>query len=310
MTIKEKFIKYVKDPSLGEKNINDLRDIVDEYPYFQVARLLLAKALYQTKKEIVEEIQLSAVYTLDRNRMHLLLNGLPPFSFTNSCLSNEMNLQNEAICIKKSENSFIDEISGLTSVDVSDIVYTVDDSSTLVDYDQSKGSNEIKPEDKDKGKDVFLLEAHNELGTPLTSNKNVAYEGPKSIDENKLFDNSFNEVFSYLCNHISNISKQQPKEIKNQISKEQKVLIEKFINQKIKIIPNVELNETLSQKDFTQDSSIMSADLATENLAQIMLQQGNEEKALDIYEKLILKFPQKKTYLAKFTEKLNFTKNV
>jgi len=43
----------------------------------------------------------------------------------------------------------------------------------------------------------------------------------------------------------------------------------------------------------------------SENLAQILLSQGKKQKAIEIYKKLIWKFPQKKAYFAARIEELN-----
>ena len=56
--------------------------------------------------------------------------------------------------------------------------------------------------------------------------------------------------------------------------------------------------------DLSQHVSQMSQDLATETLAKIMERQGKAAKALDIYQKLILKYPQKSAYFADCIERL------
>ena len=50
------------------------------------------------------------------------------------------------------------------------------------------------------------------------------------------------------------------------------------------------------QVDLTQQSTTFHDDLATENLAQVLWQQGKHQRALVIYEKIMLKFPEKKPY--------------
>ena len=44
--------------------------------------------------------------------------------------------------------------------------------------------------------------------------------------------------------------------------------------------------------------------LVSENLAKILAKQGKTEKAIDIYKKLVWKFPQKKAYFASQIESL------
>ncbi|MEQ9301948.1 MAG: hypothetical protein RIF33_25435 [Cyclobacteriaceae bacterium] len=77
----------------------------------------------------------------------------------------------------------------------------------------------------------------------------------------------------------------------------QKEIIERFIKSNPKILPADE-----EPKGEIADLSIASAemkdDFATENLAVILVRQGKREKAIEIYEKLILKIPKKKSYFA------------
>ncbi|MEO0334073.1 MAG: tetratricopeptide repeat protein, partial [Bacteroidota bacterium] len=61
-------------------------------------------------------------------------------------------------------------------------------------------------------------------------------------------------------------------------------------------------SETL---DLSEKSAKYDADLVTENLAEIMLKQGKKNKAIKIYQQLMLKFPDKKAYFAEKIEKLN-----
>ena len=58
------------------------------------------------------------------------------------------------------------------------------------------------------------------------------------------------------------------------------------------------------QEDRSLKSYKSTEDLVSENLARIMVEQGKTSKAIDIYKKLIWKFPQKKTYFATQIEKL------
>ena len=70
-------------------------------------------------------------------------------------------------------------------------------------------------------------------------------------------------------------------------------LIDAFISSKPKIVPGesryeVDLSE--SMQDIT--------DIGTETLADIYAMQGNKDKAIKIYEQLILKYPEKNIYFA------------
>ncbi len=84
--------------------------------------------------------------------------------------------------------------------------------------------------------------------------------------------------------------------------KTQTNIIEKFIKDEPRITKNAKpVNE---KQDMAKESSKMREDVISESLAKIFVKQGKNEKAIDIYKKLIWKFPQKKTLFAAQIEKL------
>jgi|GEM_PF-6965542 len=75
----------------------------------------------------------------------------------------------------------------------------------------------------------------------------------------------------------------------------------KLIDSFIEKAPNLEkigLKETTIDGDISISSADEKDDFMTETMADIQIQQKNYAKAIEIYKKLILKFPEKKTYFA------------
>jgi tetratricopeptide (TPR) repeat protein len=62
--------------------------------------------------------------------------------------------------------------------------------------------------------------------------------------------------------------------------------------------------EAGKQEDLSGSSVRLSKGIVTENFAKILATQGRYEKAIEVYEQLILKFPEKKAYFAEKIEEL------
>ena len=82
-------------------------------------------------------------------------------------------------------------------------------------------------------------------------------------------------------------------------------IIDQFLklNPRLKTMANLKLKPE-PQEDLSLKSSKIKKGMASESLANIFIQQGKPKKAVKIYEQLILKYPEKKSYFAEQIEKL------
>jgi tetratricopeptide (TPR) repeat protein len=101
--------------------------------------------------------------------------------------------------------------------------------------------------------------------------------------------------------------KKKPKEStssKVASKKQQNTIIEKFITTSPSIQTGKLKDFGEPNVDLSEKSNEFPGDITTENLANIFESQGKVDKAISIYEKLILKSPKKKSYFASRIENI------
>ncbi len=81
-------------------------------------------------------------------------------------------------------------------------------------------------------------------------------------------------------------------------------IIDEFIEASSKLANLPPPEDDVKKEDLSKPSTTFGDDLVSENLANIMIKQGKVNDAIDIYKKLIWKFPQKQAYFAARIEEL------
>jgi tetratricopeptide (TPR) repeat protein len=76
---RDQLLRFINDPSaLNERTLGELREILDEYPYFQSAHLLYVRNLQQEHNfRFASQLKTCAVYSADRTVLYHLLNSIP-----------------------------------------------------------------------------------------------------------------------------------------------------------------------------------------------------------------------------------------
>lgn len=103
---------------------------------------------------------------------------------------------------------------------------------------------------------------------------------------------------------IETIKRKEKKEILDVKKKEQIDLIKAFSKKDIKLATIREIEANQNTENLADASTKLNDNLVSETFAKILVKQGKKDMAKEIYEKLALKFPDKRTYFADLIEKL------
>jgi hypothetical protein len=302
------FAGIIKDTSIVNRQmIGELREILDLFPYFQSAHLLLLKGLYNSADiKFESQLRRSAIYAADREVLYYLLTKEPKLltsttdatavtdSITDSSVENEqtviesgMNSQELINEIEKNEinredNRTIDfQLHGIPRALLINEEPDIDESVNL----------------------VFILDDDEER-----TMENIVYHDPAMIisgndDLLELDTGETGEEESKITDKSSGVADSEIASGKQSRKLEQAELIEKFIISNPRIEP-VKEKQDLPHEDKSKPFVEEKEGFITETLAKIYISQGYYSKAIDIYEKLSLKFPEKSSYFAAQIEKV------
>ena len=254
----------------NSKAINDkqtlvLETIVQEFPFYQSARALYLKGLYnQESFRYNYELKKTAAHTTDRSVLFDFITS-DDFKIFQQEVYDKYQAEIQNIIVADFE---LVQVEGL-DVDLNAISISQKNIRTeFVASSEPKTQNEI-------------VEAELEIGKPLQFDKNETH--------------SFSEWLQ--LSKISPIVREEEEKKPAMSSELEKKfdLIEKFI----------ELNPRIPQaKDVTSvpaniaKSNEMPSSIMTETLAQIYLEQKKYTKAIQAYDILILKYPEKSSFFA------------
>lgn len=103
---------------------------------------------------------------------------------------------------------------------------------------------------------------------------------------------------------IEAIKRREKKAVLDSKKKEQNDLIKAFSKTSIKKATIKEIEANKNPENLAAASTQIKDNLHSESYAKILAKQGKKQMAIEIYDKLILKFPDKRTYFADLIEKL------
>lgn len=257
-----------KPDTITEKQTEALGNVLDEFPYFQSARALRLKGLYnQNSFKYNFALKVTAAHTADRT---VLFDFITSDSFT---------------AIQK--GYYDKKISELLDINVidSEIVLTTEKIEPINKLEQSILTSIKESSTSEANEDTKIAAEKLEIGKPL--------------DFSKSEQHSFQEWLQ--------LSRTQPIERKpepekiveplpiDETKKKKAELIDKFIETSPKISPIKQGPIPTPTFNINNDDNSY---LMTETLARVYLEQKKYQKAIQAYEILILKYPEKSSFFA------------
>jgi len=250
-----------KPDAISEKQAETLENVIEEFPYFQSARVMRLKHLYnQDSYKYNYALKVAAAYTTDRSML---------FDFITS--DNFVAVQ-KGLYEKK-----LEELMNM-HVYESEIVFV---EPTLIETENTL-ENSIKNSIKEATTEEEKATEKLAIGKPLEFTKDEKH--------------SFQEWLQLArFKPIIREAEKSVTEIEISVEKQKKIeLIDKFIENNPKITPISKDAQNIIIEQKTEDTTY----LMTETLARVYLEQKKYSKAIQAYEILILKYPEKSSFFA------------
>ena len=272
--------------TINAQQTNDIKAIVDEFPYFQSARAVYLKGLKNKESfKYNQELKITAAHTTDRS---ILFDFITSKEFLQNEISQHIKHNTEHI--KDIAVKDIEDISINKSVIIDDALREhIKNTEPLLDPDLFKAKAEELIDNVDEVIEVDTPQIKKtpeeklEIGKPLTFDKNEVH----SFSE-WLKITSFKPII-----REENINQETPIHENSKTKKFE--LIDKFITDNPKIKP---VTKDVPKFNIAKAQMLKPETLMTETLARIYVEQKNYKSAIQSYKILSLKYPEKSGFFA------------
>ncbi len=309
----KEFINYIKNPNSLEKNsVKDLQKLVNDFPYFQSAHLLLSLASKKWDASVYQK-SLKKTAIVVTNRSHLF-NLIQQFEISNSVIEDS---DHQKLVVEEVLEP-IDSTKELNILKATELLIENSDSEiTETEFQQKTKPNAEEVLENEIAKQVVSAIVEKQMfnlsDTQFLFKQNK--EPETFTDWLRLIQKSNKQL---SAENILDTNIENNTDIKTRLEKGKIITQESALNKKLKnlalidkIIENspgqIKIKDDqkfYSPEHNAKESLLENEHLVSETLAKIYALQGSVNKAVRAYEILSLKFPQKSVYFASLIQKL------
>jgi hypothetical protein len=277
----------------------DLTDLANQFPYSCIVHTVLAMNMYLVNHIVYDsQLKLAASLMPDRNllRLHIqkinqlkTLPDLPDEYRPITPSATHIETETQAEKPKKTEKSQESQQAKKPHEATNEAQQT----STEKEVPANANAASVKKSAEKEEKPAESLHDHIKATVEEQEESFSTDRKRQSLDELK-------RILAERIKEIENKKKQPPKAKKPAENQEKTAIIDKFIAE------NPSISRT--KPDFynpvvsAQNSLIDQENIVSETLAKIYLNQGHYDKAISVYQKLSLKYPEKSIYFAGLIE--------
>lgn len=336
---REEFLKYLESPGqLDKRSILEMHELLNEFPYFQTAHLMLLRNLYVLGNiKFDSQLKKSAAYIGNRSVLYYLLNRPGITTGGKSGESKPVQKTEEPVIEKlkdkisekkgpKEEPEQADKQEKEALADV--ILKRIEEIKKRQESLKSGKPPTLKEDTREKKTSVreksIADKILNELAEKKKPEKREESQTKDSKvnqileigNENEIIEDIYGEKEQLDADELKMAGDGELLELEEenieenlQDTADEKMkndeLINKFIINSPHILPQKPDISDKEQTDISESSGRENEGFITETLAKIYINQGYYSKAIFAYEKLSLKFPEKSSYFVTQIEKIN-----
>jgi hypothetical protein len=297
---RNEFLNIIQDSrKVNRQYLQEVRELLEIFPWFQCAHMLLLKGLHNTEDVKFEsQLKQSALHVADREVLYYMLSHLPEKADEEIVVAEPADddqsdsADTMQVVIESGKNSE-DLINELEKDSIKAEQQGVTDSEEKSDEEQKIIIT--AESDTDESASVILIIDNEDQHVEET----VTFMDPSFSVEGKpnLLELVEDEIDLTAENIVSDSEKEHPGEQQDTKKHIQDDLIDRFIRTSPRITPSPEKSD-IPLEDISKPFVEGQGKFVTETLARIYINQGYYSRAIEIYEKLSLKFPEKSSYFA------------